>query len=141
MDIIAVVVAATMWLWPVQGPVVSPFVVPSHAYASGHRGVDIGAAPGAPIRAAHAGIVTHAAQVAGVPTLTVRDGSMLTTYQPVIPAVRAGTAVDRGDLLGFLGRWPGHCTCLHVGVRIAGEYRNPLRFLRTPVVLKSPRSA
>jgi hypothetical protein len=36
---------AQAWSWPVQGPVVQPFVYDeAHPYASGqHRGIDIGA--------------------------------------------------------------------------------------------------
>lgn len=141
MNVVAAIVATSTWLWPVTGPVESAFEAPTHAYAAGHRGLDIAVRPGTPTRAAHAGVVTHAGLVAGVPTLTVRQGSTLTTYQPLVAAVTTGTRVGIGDLLGHVGRWPGHCTCLHLGVRVDGEYRDPLDFLRVPIVIKSPRRA
>jgi len=45
------------WTWPVQGPVLTPYANDNaRPYAGGmHRGIDIGAASGAPVVAAHTG--------------------------------------------------------------------------------------
>lgn len=55
-----------------------------------------------------------------------------TTYEPVQPAVVAGTRVTAGDRLGVL--LPGHAgcptdTCLHWGLRRGEEYLDPLALL------------
>src|SRR6476660_6495628 len=59
------------WMRPVDGPVVEPFDAPSSDYAAGHRGVDFGAAPGTPVRAAHDGVVSFAGSVAGTLHVTI----------------------------------------------------------------------
>jgi murein DD-endopeptidase MepM/ murein hydrolase activator NlpD len=40
-----------------------------------------------------------------------------------------GDAVTRGDVIGTV--LPGHCAtvCVHLGVRVDGQYVSPLRFL------------
>ena len=139
MGVAEAILVGSVWLWPVVGPVVTPFSAPTHPYAAAHRGIDIAADPGSPIRAAHRGVVSHVGRVGGVPTITVRDGRMQVTYQPVDSALRVGATLEAGDLLGALGRWSGHCTCLHLGVRVSGHYRDPLPFFRAPIVVKSPR--
>ena len=53
------------WVRPVDGSVARPFVAPRSRYGAGHRGVDFVAAPGTPVRAANAGEVTFAGDVAG----------------------------------------------------------------------------
>src|SRR6185312_15755146 len=53
------------WVPPVTGAVVRQFAEPISVYAAGHRGVDFAAAPGAPVRAANAGTVSFAGDVAG----------------------------------------------------------------------------
>ena len=57
--------AARAWTWPLDGAVLQPFVFdPSHPYAAGqHRGLDVGGAAGAPVRAPTAGSVTFAGSV------------------------------------------------------------------------------
>ena len=129
--------AGAVWFWPVTGPVATPFQAPTHAFGPGHRGIDIVAATGAEVHAAHGGTVTFAGPVGGVGTISVRLGRVLTTYQPVHPGVTVGTRVDAGTPIGTL--ISDSCRCLHFGVRIDGEYRDPLRFLRPTAVLKSSR--
>ena len=46
---------ALAWTWPVDGPVLRPFVLGDDPYAAGqHRGIDIGATAGAAERGAGA---------------------------------------------------------------------------------------
>src|SRR5918992_5159818 len=73
---------AAAWSWPVDGPVLRPFVLGDDPYAAGqHRGVDIGASAGTPVRAASAGSVSFAGTVpSGGRAVTVRteDGLSVT---------------------------------------------------------------
>jgi len=125
------------WVWPVEGPrvVERPFVAPAEPWSAGHRGVDLGApAAGVPVRAVMAGVVHFAGVVVDRPVVTVRDGQLLATVEPVEPIVVAGDPVAAGQVIGTL--LPGHCAaarragpCVHLGVRLAGEYVSPLRYL------------
>lgn len=136
---VAALLASLVWIWPVSGPVVAPFHAPEHAFGPGHRGIDIESVVDSPVRAAHAGTVRFAGLVAGVPTVTIRNGPVTTSYQPVHAAVPSGAVVQAGDVIGRLGARHGACTCLHLGVRADGRYRDPLHFLHPRLVLKSPR--
>ncbi|MFG2060107.1 M23 family metallopeptidase [Micromonospora sp. NPDC048871] len=121
--------------WPVEG-VPRPgrrFDPPARPWLSGHRGVDLIAPAGAPIRAAGSGTVSYAGLVAGRPVISVThpDG-LRTTYEPVEPVVTVGTAVAAGTLLGVLA--PGHlgcpeAACLHWGLRRGTDYLDPLALL------------
>jgi hypothetical protein len=54
------------------------------------------------------------------------------TYQPVSASVRRGDVVQASTVLGHLLTSGGHClprACLHLGLIVAGEYQDPLRFL------------
>ena len=132
------------YAWPLAPApvVVRPFVAPTHRFGPGHRGVDLAAAPGAPVLAAAAGVVVFAGPLAGRGVVSVQhpDG-LRTTYEPVTAAVRAGATLVRGDVLGTLG--PGHpgCPtgCLHWGVRRdRTTYVDPLRLLAPPHVRLLP---
>ncbi|WP_448851002.1 murein hydrolase activator EnvC family protein [Corynebacterium sp. 335C] len=124
---------------PVPGAVLRPFDPPPEPWLPGHRGVDLAAAPGAPVRASAAGRVHFAGSVAGRPTVSVMHADGLrTTYQPVEPSVRVGDAVARGQVIGTLaaGPEPG----LHWGALRGDDYVNPLDLLgRRPVILKPAR--
>lgn len=130
--------AAARHLRPVPGAVLRPFDPPPRPWAAGHRGVDLAAPVGAPVRASAAGVVHFAGPVGGVPVVSVRHGPRLrTTYQPVAAVVRAGQPVARGQLIGHLaaGAEPG----LHWGARVGAGYLNPLDLLgRRRIVLKPP---
>lgn len=136
----ALLLSGAVWVWPVPGALVTPFQPPAHDFGAGHRGIDIGAEPGTPVRAAHGGTVSFAGTVAGIGTVTVRNGRMLTTYQPVLPGVDVAASVTAGDVLGSVARPHTGCACLHLGVRVDGAYRDPLLFFRSTTVLKSPRA-
>jgi murein DD-endopeptidase MepM/ murein hydrolase activator NlpD len=124
--------ASTAWVWPVSGPrvVLRAFVAPSTAYGPGHRGVDLSAtAHGVDVVAVMSGVVHFAGVVVDRPVITVRQGQVLATVEPVEPLVSEGDVVQAGDIIGVLQ--PGHCAraCVHLGVRVAGEYVSPLLWL------------
>ncbi|WAB82889.1 peptidoglycan DD-metalloendopeptidase family protein [Microcella daejeonensis] len=124
------------WRWPVDGPrlVERPFLAPPTPYAAGHRGVDL-AAPAAPpgepavVRSPVDGVVHFAGRVVDRGVVTVRAGPLLVTVEPVTASVAAGDEVVAGEQLGVLE--PGHCArpCVHLGVREAGLYVSPMRWL------------
>jgi murein DD-endopeptidase MepM/ murein hydrolase activator NlpD len=113
---------------PVEGSVLKPFDPPATPFGPGHRGVDLAARPGEPVRAALAGEVRFAGQVAGHGWITVDHGGGLdTTYGWIDPrVVGAGDRVDAGDVLGSLAADASH---LDWGARLGGDYIDPLSLL------------
>lgn len=132
--------AVVVYSAPVGGRVLRGFDPPATPYGPGHRGVDLAAAAGRPIRAAAGGTVTFAGPVAGrgVVVLVHPDG-ITTEYEPVRPLVVRGTRVRRGDVIAVVaGRHVGCAdACLHWGARRGAAYLDPLSLLRPlgPVVL------
>ncbi|AKH87040.1 hypothetical protein AA958_25995 [Streptomyces sp. CNQ-509] len=129
-------------VWPVDGgprgrPVVERgFEAPRSPYGPGHRGVDLRASAGKPVRAAAAGRVSFAGRVAGRGVLAVdHPGTgrppLRTTYEPVVPAVRKGERVGKGQVIGHLQGGGYHCAtaCLHWGLRRGPVYLDPLSLL------------
>lgn len=122
------------WRPPLDGPVrvVRSFDPPARPWLPGHRGVDLAAAVGRPVRAAGAGVVTFARRLAGRGVVVVRHaGGLRTTYLPVRPSVRPGQPVRAGEALGTLEDRPGHCpaACLHWGLRRGADYLDPLSLI------------
>lgn len=135
--LVAPAAQAATWLRPVDGPLLREFAPGGDPYARGwHRGVDLAAARGSPVRSACAGRVTFAGRVPrGGPTVSVRCGALVATYQQLgTLAVRAGADVRRGGRLGDVGasndprQGRSH---LHLGARVlaTGRYVDPLRML------------
>lgn len=134
----AVAAGAGTWTWPVDGPVLAPFDYGRDPFARGqHRGVDIGAPAGTPVRAACSGPVTFAGTVgASGRTVAVRCGRHSVSYGHLgAISVREARPVVAGDVLGRVGRSgrPRRVAAhVHLGVRVAREhwgYVDPLRFL------------
>ena len=95
--------------------------------------MDLTGAEDALVVAAGSGRVAFAGMVAGRPVVSVDHGHGLrTTYEPVVPAVRAGQRVRVGEALGVLSRGASHCrpmVCLHWGLREGDRYLDPLTLL------------
>ncbi len=119
------------WRWPVDPPrsIARPFIPPPTPYAAGHRGIDI-RAPAGTLYAPASGVVHFAGVVVDRPVLSIdHGGGVLSSYEPVETSLVEGDSVTRGDVIGTV--LPGHCasTCVHLGVRVDGQYVSPLRFL------------
>ena len=117
-------------IWPVSGPVVSPF---GYRWGRLHAGIDIAVPYGTPIHAAAAGTVVLAGWVGGYGNYTCVDhgGGMATCYAHQSSyAVSQGAAVTQGQLIGYVG-CTGHCfgPHLHFEVRINGTPVDPLGYL------------
>jgi len=118
--------------WPLAPPhpVVRPFEAPASPYGPGHRGVDLGGAPGEAVLAAADGVVVFAGQLAGRGVVSIdHDGGLRTTYEPLLPGVAAGQRVAAGATIGQLVAGHPGCpaaACLHWGVRRGAEYLDPL---------------
>jgi murein DD-endopeptidase MepM/ murein hydrolase activator NlpD len=124
------------WSWPTTTRVVlRPWDAPATDYGAGHRGLDVPASPGSPVRAPADGTVAFAGQVGGRSVVTIDHGEgLVSTLDPVVPSLSAGARVRRGDHVGTVGT--GHCPaaspCLHLGARVDGTYVDPLPLLPRP---------
>ncbi|MBF4623967.1 M23 family metallopeptidase [Clavibacter sp. VKM Ac-2872] len=134
---------AARWAWPVDPPhaITRPFQAPTTAYGPGHRGIDIAAPPGAAVRAPADGTVSFAGFVVDRPAVSIRhaDG-LVSSLEPVVPAVAAGDVVVAGQVVGTLAAEPRHEPDggLHLGARLHGDYVDPallLAALRHAVLL------
>jgi murein DD-endopeptidase MepM/ murein hydrolase activator NlpD len=126
--------ASGTWVWPVTGPVIRGFDPPDDPYGAGHRGIDIAAPVGTPVLAAEAGTVTFAGKVGGQLFVTVdHGGGLVSSYSWVSELrVRKNDVVARGQTIALSGT--GHPSSgepphLHFGVRLNGEYVDPLAYL------------
>jgi len=122
------------WMLPVDGQVLRPFQAPLARFGPGHRGVDLAAAPGTPVRAAGTGVVSFAGDVAGALHVVVaHDGGLRTSYSFLASiSVRAGQSVAKGDVVGTAGgSGEGHGPgVLHFGLRVGDEYVDPMLLFR-----------
>ena len=123
-------VSSSGLIWPVQGPITSPFGM---RWGRMHEGIDIGVPYGTPIHAAAAGTIIYAGWMSGYGNLTVIDHGrgMATAYghQSAI-SVSNGQSVSQGQTIGYVG-CTGHCfgPHLHFEVRINGVATDPLGYL------------
>ncbi len=125
-DVPSVGPRATARVRPVPGMLLRGFDPPALPWSAGHRGVDLAAAPGDPVRAALPGRVRFSGTVAGVGWVTVdHGGGLATTYGALRQRPPAGTAVDAGAVIGRLDG--AH---LDWGARLDGRYIDPLRLLQ-----------
>ena len=122
--------SASGFIWPVNGPVVSPFGM---RWGRMHTGIDIGVSDGTPIQAVASGRVIYAGWMDGYGNLVFIDhGRGLSTgyaHQSSI-GVSNGESVTQGQVIGYVG-CTGHCfgPHLHFEVRVNGSPVDPLGYL------------
>jgi len=125
--------ASGTWTWPVGGPVVRAFDPPGSPYGSGHRGIDIAAPVGTDVRAPAAGVVTFAGSVGGRLFVTIDHGGGLLSTCSFLSGllVHEGDVMVQGQPIALSGS--GHAgdvsPDVHLGVRLAGQYVDPLDYL------------
>jgi len=117
-------------IWPVNGPVTSPF---GYRWGRLHAGIDIGVPYGTPIHAAASGTVVLAGWTGGYGNYTCIDhgGGLATCYAHQSAfAVSSGAQVVQGQVIGYVGN-TGHSfgAHLHFEVRINGTPVDPLGYL------------
>ena len=123
-------------MWPVNGPVTSPFgyrIHPILGYRRMHTGIDIGVGYGTPIRASDTGKVIYATWMGGYGNVIIIDHgagiSTLYAHQSSL-AVGSGARVTRGQTIGYVGS-TGLSTGphLHFEVRVNGNPVDPMGYL------------
>ena len=142
--------------WPIPGynKITSYFGkrnLPTQGASSYHKGIDIGAPEGTVLIAVADGKITYTGFLGGGGyTITLSIEDMKITYCHVSPTfiVEVGQKVERGEIIGYVGpkyvygvkgntytdstgkSTNGATTgChLHLGIRVNGEYTNPLNY-------------
>ncbi len=123
--------------WPIQGQITSSFgmrVHPTFKTKIVHTGIDIKGAQGTPVGAAGPGEVLFAGWLRGYGQVIIIDhGNNLSTVYAHLSSmsVREGAAVKKGQTIGAVGS-TGVATGahLHFEVRVGGEARDPMKYLR-----------
>jgi murein DD-endopeptidase MepM/ murein hydrolase activator NlpD len=118
------------WIWPVNGPVTSPF---GWRWGRMHEGIDIAVPSGTPIRAAKAGTTILAAPTSGYGNYTCIDhgGGLSSCYAHQSSyATSVGDQVAQGQVIGYSG-CTGSCfgDHLHFEIRVNGAAVDPLGYL------------
>ncbi|MET9913319.1 M23 family metallopeptidase [Streptomyces sp. NPDC006476] len=130
--------------WPVgtRPTVVRGWEPPATVYGRGHRGVDLAAPAGTPVRAVAAGRVSFAGRVAGrgVVSVELTGTDLRTTYEPVIASVQKGDEVEAGEVVGTVDPAGSHCavTCVHWGLLRGETYLDPLSLLPPWLLHRGP---
>ncbi len=128
----SVELADRVWLWPVQPfRLEEPFAAPAHRYGSGHRGIDVRPLENQEVLAPADGDIAFSGKVAGRGIVTIDHGDgLVTTLEPIESSLEAGEHVARGAPVGAIALG-GHTPAgaLHFGVRLQGEYINPMLLL------------
>lgn len=125
-------------LWPVDGPISSPFGPRESGYggqAGFHRGIDIAVVEGTPIRATIAGVVIEHwpppdGYYAGHPVygglIVIMSEGYVTLYAHLSRSfVREGMRIEKGQVIGLVGS-TGYSTGPHLHYEV---WVDPLVFL------------
>lgn len=153
-EFISINISSSGYAWPIPGynSITSYFgyrTSPTAGASSYHSGLDIGAPEGSKLVAVTSGEITFASFLGGGGyTITLTSGNIKFTYCHVSPyyIVKIGDKVSQGQVIGYVGPknvygvkgnqyfdengnpTNGATTGphLHFGVRVDGEYINPL---------------
>jgi murein DD-endopeptidase MepM/ murein hydrolase activator NlpD len=138
--------AAAGWSWPVDGEVITTYRNGDDPYAAGqHRGIDIAAPVGTPVRAGVSGQVTFAGRLpdsGNCVTVRTNDGRYLVSYLHLGSlSVKKSDTVFASSVVGevgLTGKRSAEHPHLHLGVRAEGVYVDPLPLLIARSVRPSP---
>src|SRR5919106_3194492 len=121
--------SASGFIWPVNGPVVSPFGM---RWGRLHAGIDIAVPAGTPIRASKAGTIALAAPYGGYGNYTCIDhgAGISSCYAHQSSFALTSGSVSQGQVIGYVG-CTGHCfgDHLHFEIRVNGAPTDPLGYL------------
>jgi len=122
------------WRWPLAGEprIAEPFDKPAENWLPGHRGVDLAAAEGDKVFAPQRGQVTFASRIVDRPVMVIDHGNgFKTSLEPVTSEAEVGDWVAAGAHVGTVSTG-AHCSsrCIHWGVRLNGEYIDPVLLIR-----------
>ncbi|WP_240161211.1 peptidoglycan DD-metalloendopeptidase family protein, partial [Burkholderia sp. Ax-1719] len=113
--------------WPVRGPLLNGFD------DTRNKGVNIGGAPGDPVKAAGDGRVVYAGNgLRGYGNLIIikHDATFLTAYaHNRALMVKEGDAVTKGQKIAEMGNTDSDRVMLHFEVRRQGKPVDPLKYL------------
>ena len=152
--LVSVGLARDHWAPPLDQPleISGPFRAPPTPYAAGHRGIDLPAFGGETVYAPTDGTVSFIGTVADRGVISIQvDPRTVVSFEPVESLQESlheplqeplqeplaeGSEVARNQPIGVVGEG-GHCEaeCLHIGVRVDGEYVNPLPYFASKPVL------
>ncbi len=126
----AVVATADAWAWPSSAfRVERRFVAPPHPYGPGHRGLDLRTFSDTAVRAPAAGVVAFVGRVVDRDVIAIEHaGGLVSSFEPVSSTLSVGDQVGGGEVIGQVAAG-GHAGTYHFGVRLHGEYINPLLLL------------
>lgn len=132
------------WKWPLtQIRLLRSFRAPETPYSAGHRGIDLATLTGEIVVAPTDGVIEYSGVVVDRPVVTIlHSGGVRSSYEPVSAFLEVGEKVSAGTPFGTIGLGL-HCedTCLHIGVRVNGDYVSPLLFFaRVPPARLLPLS-
>lgn len=133
--------SSTDFMWPIpdSSRITSRFgprEAPVAGVSNFHKGVDVGAPTGTKIYAAQAGtvVISQYNYSAGNYIMINHGNGVYTVYMHCSKLlVSVGDQVAKGDNIGLVGS-TGYSTGphLHFGVRIDGEYKDPLNYVSVP---------
>jgi murein DD-endopeptidase MepM/ murein hydrolase activator NlpD len=131
--------SAESWRWPLVGPIVHGYDPPETPFGAGHRGIDVAAKVGTTVVAPAPGVVSFAGKVGGQRFVTIDHGSQVLSTCSYLSEilVHKGDAVSAGSPIALSGTGHPGSTLpphLHFGIRVSGEYVDPMTFLAPPDV-------
>ena len=116
----------TSWVTPVPAmEIIEAFDPPDKPWLKGHRGIDVLALEGEPLRAPTGGTIRFAGTVAGMATISIlTESDHVFTFQPAATLLKKGESFAAGEQIGTVGSG-GHCqrSCLHIGAWPAASDR------------------
>ena len=130
----AVAAEAVAMVWPVQGPILSPFG--SKGVGLNNDGINIGAPKGAPVVASASGTVVYAGnEMKGFGNLVLirHQGDWVTAYAHLDRVlVKKDSVVGQGDMIGTVGK-TGNVTSpqLHFETRQSGKPVDPAGVIKS----------